>query len=120
MENQTTPVELLSLFESGVLAVTVNGRPLLKVDAESRSVESEVSGMRETGIKLSNLSDSGPGVLGLLKTSRSTAKDLYEKGWKFSLYDKGSRILSMGRGVSRLTGHIQVSPTKIRSILEAV
>ena len=121
MNKLSGPLELLSLFEAGVLAVTVNGKPLMKVDASSRSVETEVSGIRESGIKLSDFvgSESGSsGMIDLLKTARSTAKDLYENGWKFSLFDKGSNVLAIGRGVSRLTGHINVSPTKLRSLLE--
>lgn len=120
--SETNPIDLLSIFESGVLAVTINGRPFIKVDAESHTVDSELAGIKESGIKLSALisSEDKLGVSGLLKTTESTARELDEKGWKFALYDKGTTVLAMGRGVSRLSGHVHVSPTKLRSILEAV
>ena len=122
-KNEASPVELLSIFKSGVLAVTVNGKPFIKVDAESQSVQSEVSGIRESGIKLGSIitpENPNPNLLSLLKASRTTAKELDEQGWKFELYDKGKNILSMGRGVSKLTGRIHISPTKLRTIRDTV
>ena len=79
--------------------------------------------MMESGLKLSSLiepENRNLGMVGLLQTSQATAKELYENGWKFVLHDKGANILTLGRGVSRLTGHIKVSPTKLRSILDVV
>ncbi|MDG6907821.1 MAG: hypothetical protein JRN20_18780 [Nitrososphaerota archaeon] len=103
------------------MSVSVNGRPFLKVDAESRSVESELAGIKESGIKLSNLvSSQSAGISSLLRRSRSVAKELYDMGWKFALYDKGSNVLSMGRGASRLTAHIHVSLAKLRTIFESL
>lgn len=125
MENQKNadPLDLLSLFASGVLTVGVNGLPLLKVDAESRSVDVEAAGVKEYGIKLSKviqLESGQKGVRGLLKGSESTAKGLSKKGWRLTLYDKGSSILTMGRGGSRLTGYVRANPMKIRKILETL
>ncbi|MCL5068138.1 MAG: hypothetical protein M1368_07290 [Thaumarchaeota archaeon] len=117
------PVDLLSIFQSGVLTVGVNGLPLLKVDVESRSVDVEAAGVKECNLKLSSLVELQRGSSGfqdLLKGSRSTARELFEKGWKFVLYDKGQTILLMGRGVSRLTGRIRVNPLKLRKLLKAL
>ncbi len=111
------------MFESGSLLVGVNGLPLLKVDAESRSLGFELSGIRETGLKLSKLKTSGShrlGVQGLIKISRETAKELSDMGWRLSIYDKGSSVLTMGSGVSRLTGRIRANPIKIRKVLSVL
>ena len=114
-------LELLSMFESGILTVAVNGFPLVKVDAESRSLDLEAQGIKECGIKLSDLIklESGEkGIKGIISASESTARRLSDEGWSLILYDKGNKILRMGRGVSRLTGHIQVNLLKLRRILE--
>lgn len=127
MENRENreldPVALLSIFDSGVLTVGVNGLPLLKVDAGSHSVDVEAAGVKECNIRLSSimkLEGKGSGFTNLLKASNSTAKGLFETGWKFALYDKGQTILTMGRGVSRLTGRMRVNPLKLRRLLEAL
>lgn len=114
-------LELLSMFESGILTVEVNGFPLAKVDAESRSLDLEAQGIKECGIKLSKLIEFETGEKGIktmISASESTARRLSERGWSLALYDRGSTILKMGRGVSRLTGHIQVNLLKLRKILE--
>jgi hypothetical protein len=114
-------LELLSMFESGILTVEVNGFPLAKVDAESRSLDLEAQGIKECGIKLSKLIEfetGGKGIKTMISASESTARRLSERGWSLALYDRGSTILKMGRGVSRLTGHIQVNLLKFRRILE--
>ncbi len=120
---QTDNLELLSLFKSGILTVQMNGYPVLKVDAKERSLDLEAKGIRECGIKLSNLIEleSGKkGIRGMVSGSETTAKRLYEKDWSLTLYDRGSKILRMGRGVSRLTGHIQVNLLKFQRILESL
>ena len=122
-QKNADPLDLLSLFASGILTVGVNGLPFLKVDAESRTVDVEAVGVKESGIRLSRvieLEGGQKGARGLLKGSESTAKGLSEKGWTLILYDKGSSILTMGRGVSRLTGYVRVNPMKIRKILETL
>ena len=115
---KTQPADLLKFFVGGSMSVGVNGLPLLKVDAESRSVGVEVEGIVESGLKLSNLakSDHRPSLTSLAKISLTTARDLSQMGWKFSLNEKGSTVLTMGRGVSRLTGHVRANPLKLRRL----
>jgi hypothetical protein len=116
------PINLLSMFESGSLHVGINGRPLLKVDAETRSLDVEVAGIKETGIKFSKIKtseDQSLGIQGLIKTSRETARELSDIGWKLSVYDKGKSVLTMGSGVSRLTGRISANPLRLRRLLSA-
>ncbi len=121
--NSFHPLDLLSMFESGTLTIGIQGLPLLKVDAALRSLDVEATGVKESGIKLSKIVElqaGQTGVVGLVKGSESTAKGLSENGWKLTLYDKGSPILTLGRGVSRLTGHVQANPLKLRKILETL
>jgi len=116
------PLDLLSSITSGTLTVGVNGLPFLKVDAESRSVGVEARGVKECGIRLSSIVEiqggGRKGVSAILKGSESAAKGLSEKGWKLVLSDRGSTMLTMGRGVSKVTGHVRVNPLKLRKILE--
>ena len=115
------PVDLLTGFASGVLTVGVNGQPLLKVDAESRSIDVDTSGVKETGIKLSKLLPPGAGgVTDMIRNSEAMAKGLSDKGWRVTMYDKSSEVLAVGRGVSKLTGYVHVNPLKIRKILETL
>jgi hypothetical protein len=116
--------DLLSIFASGVLTVDVNGMPFVKVDAESKSVGVEAMGIKECGLRLSKLirfqgGRQKGGIRGLLESSESAARSLSEDGWQFTLYDRGSRVLTMGRGVSRLSGFITVNPLRLGGILEA-
>jgi hypothetical protein len=118
---QITLAELLSIFTSGSFTVSVNGIPALSVDAESRLLNLEAKGVKKSGLKLLNITkEKGKGVAGLLKTSESTAKKLSESGWRITVYDGSNVVLTMGRGVSRLSGYIHVNPLKLRTILEIV
>jgi hypothetical protein len=119
--SQVTLVDFLSIFKSGGMTLSVNGTPSVVVDVDSKSLNLEAKGVKKSGLKLLNVTqEKGRGVLGLLKTSQSTAKKLSEMGWKVTIYDGRNVVLSMGSGVSRLTGHIYVNPLKLRTILESV
>src|SRR5208283_1685919 len=104
-KRSTDPLNLLSNFASGTFTVNVNDLPVLKVDAKTRSVKVEARGVKECGIRLSNiveLQSGGKGVRALLKGSESTAKGLSEKGWRLVLSDKNSTLVAMGSGVTGL------------------
>ena len=119
--NQATIADFLSIFTSGSFTLSVNGVPTLAVDAESKALNLEAKGVKKSGLKLLNIvKENGAGVIGILKTSESTAKKLSETGWKVTVYDKNKVVLTMGSGVSRLTGYIHVNPLKLRTILEII
>ena len=111
---------ILPLFRSGSLSVAANGFPVLSLDCSSRSLDVETRGVEQTGLKISQLVGNRGGVAGLLKDSESIAKKVASEGWTLTLYDKGSRALTMGSRVSRLTGHIRVNPLKLRRLLREV
>ena len=115
--------EMLPLLRSGSLTVTVNNYPLLKADAESKSVEIEIKGAKETGLDIQTLMKAGSGghgILETLKSSESMAKELHEKGWKLSIYDSGSTLITMGRDVSGLTGYIWANPLKLLKVFSTL
>ncbi|MDG6997501.1 MAG: hypothetical protein JRN15_00105 [Nitrososphaerota archaeon] len=117
------PLELLSLFASGTLSINVDGHPLLKVDAESKSVDVDGPRVKECGIPLSKiiqLEAGRKGIIGLLSGSRATASRLSKKGWRLTLYDNGSELVRIGKGTSRLTGHMSMKPTRVRKILKSL
>ena len=121
-KNDADPLRLLTLFESGVLTVRLNDHPLLKVDAESKEVGLDVAGVKESGIKLSKITEveSGgkKGVRGMLSGAGSAAKGLSEMGWNVTLWDNRSEVITMGKGVSGLTGHMRVNPLKVHKLLD--
>ena len=109
------------MFSIGRLTVSVNNFPLLKADATAKSVEVELKGVKETGLSLNALLKMGGpksgGIFDALKGGEDVANKLDQMGWKFSLYDGGSSILTMGRGVSGFSGHISFNPLKIWRVL---
>jgi hypothetical protein len=122
-KQSSDPIELLSMFQSGIMTVEIDGFPVLKVDGKDRNLDLEAQGLRKCGLKLTKLvqSETGKkGIRGIISASGLTARKLSQEGWSLNLFDRGSRILRMGRGVSRLTGHVEVNPLKIRNLLENI
>jgi len=108
---------ILPIFSSGKFSIAVNGFPALSLDYGSRSLELEARGVEESGFKVSQLVRHQSGAAGLLKDSEAIAKKLAREGWTLTLYDEGSKALTIGSKVSRLTGHIRVNPLKLRKLL---
>ncbi len=107
---------ILPTFVAGKLDLIANGYPAMSVNCEKKTLEIEASGMKETGIPIARLAPEG-GVTTLVRESESTAKKLAEEGWTLVVYDKGTKALTMGKGASRLTGHMLVNPLKLRALL---
>jgi hypothetical protein len=83
-------------------------------------LEVEVDGVREAGLRLSDLIQLQEGSTKVLKGSRRVIEALSRLGWKLTLCSEGDRILTMGSGVSRLTGRIRVNPLKLKKLLETL
>lgn len=112
-------VRLLALVPAGRATVTIGGRPLLSVDSDEKTLEVDADGAREVGLSLSHLMRL-EGPLGALGESGRVSGALSRAGWKLTLYADGSRVLSMGSGVSRLTGHVSVNPLRLKKLLGAL
>jgi hypothetical protein len=119
-ENLASLIEFLELVPSGKATVSVGGRPLLSVDADMKALDLEADRMGEAGLRLSDLIKLEQGRGGVVEGSIHVAKALSRLGWKLSLYERGDEVLSMGRGVSRLTGRISVNPLRLKKLLEAL
>ncbi len=60
------------------------------------------------------------GSKNIIEASESMAKKLSNLGWRLTLYEGGSKILTMRGGASRLTGPIRANPLKLRKLLKAL
>lgn len=119
-ENLASLIEFLELVPSGKATVSVGGRPLLSVDADARAMNLEADGMSEAGLRLSDLIKLKEGHGGAVEVSLHVARALSRLGWKLTLYERGDEVLSMGSGVSRLTGRIRVNPLRLKKLLEVL
>jgi hypothetical protein len=115
-----TVLDLLSLVSSGKAAITIGGRPLLSVQSDGRLVDVELEGIKEAGVTLSRIIRLEVGDANMLRGSESIARKLSHLGWRLTLYEKGDKVLTMGYGVSRLTGHISANPLKLKRLLDAL
>ncbi len=111
---------LLALIPAGKVTVSVGSRPLATLDADRKMLDLEVGGMEESGVRLSDLIKIRTGAGAALQESMRVSGTLSRLGWKLNLYADGDRVLSMGSGVSRLTGHISVSPRRLRKLLKSL
>lgn len=92
---------------------------MLTVDADRKTVDLEAEGVVQAGLHLSNLIRVEEGE-GVVEGSMHVTGALARLGWKLTLYAEGDRLLSIGSGVSRLTGRISVNPLKLRKILKTL
>jgi hypothetical protein len=113
-------VGLLALLPAGKAKVTVKGLPVISVDADAKTLEVETEGLKEAGLRLSDLVEMGTGTPSLVRGSGKITGALSKSGWKVTLFADGEKMLVMGSGVSRLTGRIRVNPLKLRKLLKAL
>jgi hypothetical protein len=111
---------VLALLPAGKVKVTVKGHPMISVDADAKTLEVETQGLREAGLRLSELVELGTGTSSLLRGTSRVTGALSKAGWKVTLFAEGERMIVMGSGVSRLTGRISVNPLKLRKLLKAL
>ncbi len=113
-------LDLLAFVPAGKATVTVAGRTILSVDADEKTMEVEADGAREVGIRLSDLVKAQGGTANMLEGSIHAVGALSRLGWKVTLYADGEKVLSVGKGVSRLTGGISVNPLGLRKLRRAL
>ncbi len=113
-------LDLLPIFSSGGITVSVGGYPLLSLDSEEKQLDFEIVGAREAGLKLSGLIRLEEGDVNVLTGSEAIARKLSRLGWKLTLYDKGGHLIALGSGVSRLTGHVSLNPMNLRRLRDAL
>ena len=117
-QSLASAIELLGLVPSGRATVSVGGRPLVTVDADKKVVDVEADGAKEAGLHLADLVKLQEGRAGIIEGSMHVTGALARLGWNMTLYHEGEKILSMGSGVSRLTGRVRLNPLKLRKLLK--
>jgi hypothetical protein len=113
-------LDLLPLLSSGGLTVSVGGHPMLSIDSKEKLLDLEVVGAREAGLKLSGLIRLEEGDVNMLSGSEAVARKLSRLGWKLTLHDDGVHLVTLGSGVSRMTGHVSLNPMNLRRVLDAL
>ncbi len=115
-----TLLDILGILSAGRVTITVGGYPFLSVRSDERELDLEVNGAKRAGVSLSKVIDLQEGRRNVLNGSEKIAKKLSSLGWKLTLYDKGDGLITMGSGVSRLTGRISANPLRLKRLLEAL
>lgn len=111
---------LLALVSTGRATVKVAGQPVLSIDSDEKTLEVEADGAKEAGLRLSSVVRTSEGPSGMLEGSERVAGKLSNLGWRMTLLAGGDKVLTMGSGVSRLTGRISVSPLRLKKLLDAL
>ncbi len=106
---------VLGAIRQGKVTISMDGNPVISVDSSSKSLELEISGLEKTKFKLSSLFEAKTVKGKIFLESSYLVKRLTKKGWSFSLYDKGERLLTAG--TSRFGSPLHFNPLKLRRIL---
>ena len=113
------PTDALALLRSGKVTVRVGGVPLLSLRPEERELDVDVAGAKDAGLDLSRIVEVEAETPGLVRGVAHLGRHLSDLGWTLNLSDEGERLLSLGRGVPRVTGHVRLSPLHLRKLLDA-
>lgn len=116
-EKLTSILDVLSFVPAGKATVSFGGRPVISVDADRKTVEVEADSAGDAGIRLRDLVKLEEGGGGALQGSIRVTRTLTRLGWRLNLYAEGEKLLSLGSGVSKLTGGVGVNPMKLRKLL---
>jgi hypothetical protein len=119
-EELSSILEFLDSVPAGKATVTVGGHPFVSLDADEKALEIEMEGASEAGLRLSELARLDRGFMGVLSGPFRVASALSRLGWNLTMYAEGDKVLSMGKGESRLTGRISANPLRLRKLLKAL
>ena len=120
MSTISAALDLLAVVSRGKATVTVGGRPLVHLDADEKVLEVDADGAKEAGLRLLEFAEQDGGTLAVVRGPLHLASELSQSGWRLTVNAEGKKVLSMGRGVSRLTGRISMNPLKARKLLKAL
>jgi hypothetical protein len=116
-------LRLLSSFVSGNLTVSVNNFPFVKIDGETKTLDVEIKGLEQSGLKMGSFIQSGTSKGNFLDTIRQSsgmAHRLHNEGWSIRVFEGESSLLKVGRGVSPMTGFVWVNPLKIPRLMRLI
>lgn len=110
---------MIDAINQGAVTISMNGKPILSLDRDTKSLELEIVGLEEANLKLSDLFETKATKGRILLKSSSFVRRLAKNGWKFSLYDKGEEILTAS-GLSKFGPRLHFNPLKLRQILKVI
>jgi len=113
-------LDLLAAVSKGKATITLEGRPFIHLDADEKTLEVDANGFTAAGLRLQDFGGGKEGPLATLAGPVHVASALSDQGWKLTLCAEGEKVLTMGKGVSRLTGRIRMNPIKARKLLKAL
>jgi len=116
----SSALDLLATVSKGKATVSVEGAPVAHLDADKRTLEVDANGLRATGLNIWDLVGKNEGMFAALTGPLHIANEMAERGWVLTVYVGREKVLTMGSGMSRLTGRIGLSPLKTRKLLKAL
>lgn len=120
---QAALLRILSSVASGTVTVNLNNFPFVKIDAEAKTLDVEIKGFEQSGLRVGDIMPQGKGktnFLDTLKQSSDFARGLHDDGWSIRLFEGEQSLLKMGRGASSLTGYIWLNPLKIPRLMRLI
>ena len=118
--NLKSALGFLAVVSKGKATVSVKGIPLVHLDAETRTLDVDVDGLRTAGLRIRDLVGQNEGVFGGLTGPVRIASKMSDLGWSLAVYAGKEKVLTVGSGMSRLTGRIGLNPLKTRKLLRAL
>ncbi|HJU14617.1 MAG TPA: hypothetical protein VJ792_09205 [Candidatus Nitrosotalea sp.] len=109
---------LLDAISHGKVTISVDGKPLMALDTDSKSLDVEMAGLERLGLRISDLFLAGYRGKRVYLKSSGIVRKFVKNGWRFSLYDKGDRLVMAG-GTSRFGPILRFNPLRLRRILRA-
>ena len=110
---------VLHAKERGKVTISVDGSPVLSLDGDTKSLDLEISGLKKTNIRISNILETKSGGGRILLRSTEAARRIVKNGWRFSLYDRGERLLTTSN-IPRLGPYLRFNPLRLKRILGAL
>ncbi|MGB6464363.1 MAG: hypothetical protein WBF38_09100 [Nitrosotalea sp.] len=110
---------MLNMINKGKVAISIDGKPVMSLDRNSKSLELEISGFEKTNLKLSSLFEPRTIKGGIFLEASQLVKKFTKDGWMFSLYDRGERLLTTSTP-SRFGLHLSFNPLKLKQILRVL
>jgi hypothetical protein len=110
---------MLDVINQGKVTISIDGKPVMALDINGKSLGFDISGLEKTHLKISSLFQAKTTKGRMFLESSQLMRKLVKNGWKFSLYDKGEQLLTAS-GPSRLGPRLRFNPLKLKRILRVV
>lgn len=119
-DNSLINERMLNIINEGKVTLSINGKPILLLDSDSKSFEIEISGLQQNDLKLSNLLEAKKSKRKVFLETSHLARKLIKNGWSFSLYDRGEQLLTAKKRLSKIGPRLYFNPLKLKRILDVL